>query len=431
MSLSRISCSIISGSTEHWPTLDKLKIEDINADQGRISLAQEGFQHAVLFVEYFDHCQNYKSFKIDLRGKFFLRSPLQIFSDSQAMHFGFYRRGNVQVVDLSEKDIRYRVMNKQWIRQKADLLRLIAHCQEEKENFFNILGNGAISSCLSATLLNQRSNNCYTWARERLMMAGVNLKPHRHIQFFTATSLEAAHFIDEPMERSIRPLCHFARANNVEHLARWYTGSQLANKITWRQTKGPAEVVLGTYTPLMIAAAYGHHESVSFMLNKMHANPYINTQAGFCFGILGRYSAFDCAGSLIMRPYVSKKNRTKVQDCLNNIDHKSLIKSALDRYIHNRCQAQEYTSRIGFFGYNLINFGYCKKEKIKAAQVFRASIDDPSIDLLPYRGPLGQGELGKLFSDFQKYGKETTVHTAFIEDDGFQDSNTLGACSYG
>lgn len=405
MSFTTVACSIKGNSIQHWPAFKKIEAGEIRGDQARVSLVREVRQHAILIVEYMNDEGIPQAKKVHLRGTSFIKKPLQLFTDPKFAWVGYYRRGTVEIIDLSEKDIRCKEICNQWTVDKADALHLLARVENEKNSYFNILGSGAISSSIASTLFNQRSNNCFTWAREKLMMVGVNIDPRHHWKPIEITKLATQKMRVESMDTSIRPLCHFARSNDVRSIERWYKDNPLVNGFGWRETKGPCEFVLGKYSPLMLAAAYGKTKAVNYLVHTLKANPYINARARFGFGLLGRYSAFDCGQSLLFRSYVGKAQQKKVCDSLSRIDHKEFMRDALERYVKScKAETSEYAQKISFFGINLINFGCSKTQQIAAAQAYTAWLDNPDVDLTPHSKALHQGALGKMVADYQKHG---------------------------
>lgn len=392
---------LYSKEVDGWITFLKASSKELGENQAKISLVSENRHHAVLLVEY-AHRGKSKAWKVHFRGKAFWRSPLEIFKDRWLLWNGFFRRGKVEVLDLSDKPIRCKNFLKSWSVDKQDAMRLVNYACQEGERNFNILGSSSISSSLSSTILNQRSHNCFTWSRERLMIAGINIKPTRFIKFVEITEKEVDNMVAEPMDS--RALCHFVRNDDINSLNRWYaTPSEMMNHYSNKATKGPAEYILGQYTPLMLAASYGNNKSMQHLLSH-GANPYLNVHSRIFWGILGRYSSFDCSRSIFLRWYVGEKKQNEIIHQLNVIDHKKQVKAAVNLYIEKRQNnPDEYKTKLSFFGKNILSLGCSKREKLDAAHAFLSSVDDPRIDLRPYQSALSQGELGKIVLDYKRY----------------------------
>jgi hypothetical protein len=399
-------------SLKDLPVLEKVTQEDLAKDKAKATVLLELREHTTLLIEYFDDDNQYHAKKVHLRGRRVISDPLKMFTEPSLFYAGFYRAGKIEIKELADKEIRYKKHAGSWIVDKEDALHLIHRATLEQDNntYFNILGNGSISSSIAATFLNQRSHNCFTWARERLMITGVNIPASSHIKLLTRSSTEAEHIETEAMD--LNALCQFVRSDDKRSIQRWYAKDSRdsekvyvnPNTLAWRVTKGPSEFLLGEYTPLMLAASYGHHKTVKLLIDDYAANPYINSKARFGFGILGRYSAFDCANSLVFRPYVSKAKQQSVNDVLESKDHERLLKEALNIYITKRSQQAEYTNQISVLNHSICSFGVSKTDKIKAATALLYKLNGDEVDLEPHKRALQNGELGKMFADYRIYG---------------------------
>ncbi|VEG89908.1 ankyrin repeat domain-containing protein [Legionella spiritensis] len=389
------------------------KAEDLDESTAKITWVRESNQHAVLLVELLEE-ERHDVYKVHLRGDLVVRKPLNLLK-GRFFWGTHYRDGRVEVKDLTDKAINIAEILTHWYVNKEDAQHLLAYARrkQQEKQYFNILGEGALSSMFMATVANQLSHSCVTWSREALLHAGINVPLSRLINFATITSLEAKAARNEPMDEIA--LARLARLGEYQTIQTYYPNNQQnpdidnyvdPNTILHRATRGPSEFILGTYTPFMLACAYGHVQTVNTLLGEYGANPYVNSKSRFCFGLFGRYSAFDCAQSLLLRPYISKNIQQQTLEQLKAVDNKAMIIDALERYIETRSEKPEYQSTLSFFGNTLMQFGYSRDEKIEAACLFKEAVESgfTSIDI-QFKGALNQGELGKLFKDYHKYSE--------------------------
>lgn len=390
--------------------------------KAKISWVREKNQHAILLIET-NIGGDYQIQKAHMRGDLIFRDPLRMITRQQVFWGMHYRQGRVEVKDLTGKKIKYEEVLRAWDIDESAAVILLNYAKEQakKKQYFNIFGDGALSSMFMATTLNQRSHSCVTWSREALLHAGINIPKQHLINLITITDVLKKDLHEEPMDEVA--MARMTRGNYHNAIAHWYaqnptdaTESQPyadPNKLLWRATRGPSEFILGTYSPFMLACAYGHVETASLLLNDYDANPYVNSASRFCFGLFGRYSAFDCAKSLLFRPYVEREKRDEVKGLLDNVDHKPLCLAALEEYIVKRDaeSAKEYNTAIRFFGCRMMGFGYSQAQKVNAAQAFMLAIDNGEPIDREHLGALSQGYLGKIFSDYQKYSPDKLSFT--------------------
>ncbi len=385
--------------------------KNLNDSNAKITWVRESNQHAILLVEMLEK-EQHKVYKVHLRGDLVVRNPFNLLKGRffWGMH---YRDGRVEVKDLTDKAIHVAEILTEWTIDKDKALRLIDYAKrkEHEKQYFNLLGEGAISSMFMATVANQLSHSCVTWSREALLHAGINVPLSQLINLATITSLEAKGAKDHPMDAS--GMARLARVNEHQTIQDYYPKQQSTlsaegyvdpNSILHRVSRGPVEFVLGIYSPFMLAASYGHIDTINTLMRGYGANPYVNVHSKFCFGILGRYSAFDCAQSLMFRPYISREEQQQTLSTLKTIDHKKMMLDALERYIQTREKNPDYQTTIGFFGLTVLNLGYSRQQKIEAATAFKNALEgnDSAIDS-KFQGALNQGELGKLFKDYKRY----------------------------
>ena len=386
------------------------KEQTTDASKAKISWVREKNQHAILLIELQENGES-KVYKSHLRGIGLARDPWGIFKFKPfwGMH---YRAGKVEVKDLTGKDIKMQEVLKTWEVDVKDAQNLLEYSRRrtQRSQYFNLLGEGALSSMFVATTVNQLSHSCVTWSREALLHAGIHIKRHELINFATITTRDARGADELDMDAST--MGRLARANENETIGKYFPKYEPLqpqpdyvdpNTILHRVTRGPFEYFMGKYTPLMIASAYGNHETVNDLITNHGANPYVSVKSRFFFGVFGRYSAFDCTKSLVMTPYVDSSKRQQTYDILQHnpsVTHRDLVIRALDRYINMRESEPEYQRTIMFF-----NVGYNKSSKIAAANAFKTALEGGHTEIdAKHKGALNQGELGKIFKDYDKYG---------------------------
>ena len=396
--------------------------QNLGQDKAKVSWVRENGQHAILLIELFQEGEH-KIYKAHFRGDHVITVPFRWIRDFQPFWGLHYRNGRAELKDLTGKKINFEEVLQSWELEPNKAQALLDYVQsqlERKDLNFNILGDGALSSMFMASFFNQHSHSCVTWSRQALLHAGIHIPKEMTVNGVTITSRFAKTTQAVPM--NAKAMAYLARDDYNQAINNYFPQPfenekvSFSNTLVHHVTRGPVEFVLGQYSPFMLTCAYGHDKTLSQLVTSYNGNPYINVKAKLCWGLLGRYSGFDCANSWLFRPYVAGEKRQAVQEYLAGINHNETMQQALTHYIETREQNQdEYKNHLSFFGRKIIDFGCDKQSKIQAAQTLKQAIADLNEDDnelvidMQYKYALSQGELGKMLKDYLKYNSDVTV----------------------
>lgn len=150
---------------------------------------------------------------------------------------------------------------------------------------FNLFGKNNLFNSIKG-MFGYEIHSCITWAIELLRYAGINLSRNLKPNFFTSTSeilkIAASNLV-------LTDLFEFAVKNRVETIKLYYSNIPNINFLSEGGHLGKVETILGHYSPLMLAAAYGSEDVVRLFVEEFNAD--INLLGGRSRD----YTALDCA----------------------------------------------------------------------------------------------------------------------------------------
>jgi hypothetical protein len=219
--------------------------------------------------------------------------------DLLGTRFFHAQSSRVEVLDISNKEIRYSEKSHTWVVEKAKADLMLDAIDKEASGEspippFYLLGGESILSIFSNRVRDGApARNCMGWALDKLKLAGINLSRQEnclitYTPFYTRKD-NRYHL----KAYGTKELCEFIRLNNADAIRRLFpVGSIDINACITNNFSGSAEFVLREYNPLIIACAYGKWEIAAMLINDYNADVTVRVGYGLT---LTTFNALECA----------------------------------------------------------------------------------------------------------------------------------------
>lgn len=206
-----------------------------------------------------------------------------------------------------------------WITSKNKYKALIDYARNKNQipTPYHAFGNQNWFNRVKEMLGMEASHNCITLALELFPLTGIHLgETGIKVNIYTdpneicETDLKATNL-------AIQNLCYFAKHGATDAIRLNFSISRETaipgstvyvdiNQVASDATVGPVESYLGKYTPLALAAAYGHLDTVKLLVDDYGADLTI------CSGRCHNYTALDCGNTNFWFSGVSKETRQDI-----------------------------------------------------------------------------------------------------------------------
>lgn len=207
--------------------------------------------------------------------------------DTLGTRFYHSQQSRVEVLDISDKQIRYSEKSHTWVveKGKADLMLEAIDKEVSGESpippFYLLGGESFLSIFSNKTREGVPARNCMGWALDKLKLAGINLSRQEnclitYTPFYTRND-NTYHL--KPY--GTKELSEFIRLNNANAIRRLFPVGMIdINACIANNFSGSAEFVLRQYNPLIIACAYGKWEIAKMLINEYHADVTVKVGYG-------------------------------------------------------------------------------------------------------------------------------------------------------
>jgi len=215
---------------------------------------------------------------------------------------GYTSKPGIEIKDLSQKEIRFDAKSPTWPTTKYIAHYLINTTEQERNPEssyvrFNLFGRYAFINVIKQMMGCSAADNCITWALNKLLHAGINLRAHNTGSNVLSNSVNITDSVRYTTTDitcnpyTINTLCQFAKEGNVDAIR---INFKLplpfdVDELTQNACVGPVESYLGWYTPLALAVAYNQLDIVKILIEKYKANSTIKV------GRNRDFTALDCA----------------------------------------------------------------------------------------------------------------------------------------
>jgi len=183
---------------------------------------------------------------------------------------------------------------------KADVKRMLSSIAEDKKEgvYFDLPGKNTVFSVFHRMVGNHR-HNCFTWAVEKLFYAGIKITSVLDKDLITSICElvdDSIHAINQQVtykhKTNFGPveLAFFAKRGNTNAIRELFNPDAINVNVNIDLCEGgPVESFLGIYSPLALAIAYDHPETVQVLVEVFKAD------LTFKSGRLLDHHAYDCS----------------------------------------------------------------------------------------------------------------------------------------
>jgi|GEM_PF-3630686 len=279
---------------EHNCVLDKVK--NVSSDNWAITLIRQKLHSGV-------SCYDNKHVKILYEGfdngKYFVKIVHLVARSSVPSANGLIRsKDYIDEKDVTEKvlagkAIEYAGKTPTYVVPRHDAELMLRRIESTKnDRTFDLLGRHSVFNA-PARYCGIMKDNCFTWAMDKIYHAGIKLPSYTNlgVSSLYSDSIDDIHENVVTVPYDVADLCKLAKLGANETIMRRFPiGSINVNQLVdFSHPEGPVEVFLGHYTPLALAIAYNHFDTVKLLCESYHADLHLLSGRGRDF------TALDCA----------------------------------------------------------------------------------------------------------------------------------------